>query len=166
MKKPDEAVKRHGAETAERLMAFIAAVEEAGEALTDAEAQRLAQVPGVDAGELVLIPLAARETTGFFVTGDKNALRALATEPRCAPFATRLAGRVVSLDQLLEALLFKHGFDWLHARVSAAANLDRGVSMIVAPGISASEESARQGFASFVGNLRSETGNLLVPKLP
>jgi len=30
LKKPDEAVKRHGAETAERLMAFIAAVEEAG----------------------------------------------------------------------------------------------------------------------------------------
>lgn len=165
LKKPAEAEKRHGQQTANRLNEFVASVQECGDPPTDAETERLAAVPGIDAGELILIPLAAREPDGLLLTGDKNALRALASDPHCASFAARLAGRVVCLEQVLEALLRRQGFDWLHARVAAAAGLDRGISLIVSPGMSATAAHAQEGFTSFIEDLRRSTGDLLIARL-
>jgi hypothetical protein len=97
LKSDADAVKRHGVDTAARLRAFIGLVHEITEGPTEDEKRQLEQIPGLDAGELLLIAMAARSDESLIVTGDKNAMRALATEPRCAPFATRLAGRVICL---------------------------------------------------------------------
>lgn len=155
------AVRRHGAEIAARLRAFIAAVHEISEGPSEDEKKQLEHIPGLDAGELLLIAMAARSDDTLFITGDKNALRALSTEPRCSPFAARLAGKVICVEQLLSALMNRHGFDWLHARVSASPATDAGVANIVAPGMGASETNARSGFQSTINHLRGETGPLL-----
>lgn len=161
LKTDAEAVKRHGADTAARLRDFIGLVHEISEGPTEDEKRQLEQIQGLDAGELLLIAMAARSDDSLIVTGDKNAMRALASQQRCAQFATRLAGRVICLEQLLVALLDLHGFPWLHGRVSASPATDRGVASIVAPGIGASEANARAGFTSFINHLRGQTGPLL-----
>lgn len=106
--------------------------------------------------------MAARSDDALFVTGDKNALRALSSEGRCATFATRLAGKVICVEQVLFALMNRHGFEWLHARVSASPATDSGVANIVAPGMGASDANAREGFESTIKHLKGQTGALLV----
>lgn len=161
LKSDTDAIKRHGAETATRLRAFIAAVHEITEGPTEEEKKQLEQVPGLDAGELILIAAAARSAASICLTGDKKALRALSQDARCAPFAQRLEGRVVCFEQVLARLMAKHGFEWLHTRVSATPATDRGITGIVAPGMGASEANAKEGLASGINALRGESGALL-----
>lgn len=158
---PAAATKRHGPQVAARLTAFISVVSQITEGLTEAEKKELADIPGLDPGELLLVAMACREDDAIIVTGDKNALRTLATDPRCAKYASKLAGRVVCLEQVLFDLMKLHGFDWLWSRVQASPGADRGVAMVVAPGMGASDANAREGFTSLISHLRGETGSLL-----
>lgn len=155
------ATKRHGPQLAARLTAFLSIVSQITEGLTDTEKKELADIPGLDPGELLLVAMACREDDALIVTGDKNALRTLSSDPRCARHAAKLAGRIMCLEQVLFDLMSRHGFDWLWSRVQASPGADRGVSMVVAPGMGASESSARDGFKSVINHLRAETGSLL-----
>lgn len=92
---PAAATRRHGPQVAARLTAFISVVSQITEGLTEAEKEDFADIPGLDPGELLLVAMACREDDAIIVTGDKNALRTLATDPRCAKYASKLAGRVV-----------------------------------------------------------------------
>lgn len=132
------ATRRHGPQVAARLTAFISVVSQITEGLTETEKKELADIPG-----------------------DKNALRTLANDPRCAKYASKLAGCVVCLEQVLFDLMKLHGFDWLWSRVQASPGTDRGVAMVVAPGMGASDANAREGFISLIGHLRRETKELL-----
>ncbi len=158
---PAAATKRHGPALATRLTTFISSVSQITEGLTETEKIELAGIPGLDPGELLLVAMACREDDALIVTGDKNALRTLANDPRCAAHASKLAGRVVCLEQVLFDLMKLHGFDWLWTRVQASPGTDRGISMVVAPGMGASEVNAREGFTSLINHLRRETGALL-----
>lgn len=135
---PAAATKRHGPALATRLTTFISSVSQITEGLTETEKIELAGIPGLDPGELLLVAMACREDDALIVTGDKNALRTLANDPRCAARASKLAGRVVCLEQVLFDLMKLHGFDWLWTRVQASPGADRGVSMVVAQGMGAS----------------------------
>lgn len=165
LKDEAQAAKRHGPATATRLRAFIGTVNEVTQAPTPTEAAQLENVPGLDAGEMILIASAAREPGARLLTGDKNALRALSSEPRCSSFAARLEGHVVCLEQVLEALMAKHGFEWLHGRVLSSPGTDAGLTRIVAPGMGASEANAVAGFSSTIADLRKQTGALLATRL-
>ncbi|MBL8933562.1 MAG: hypothetical protein JNM69_03360, partial [Archangium sp.] len=89
---PAAATRRHGPQVAERLTAFISVVSQITEGLTETEKKELADIPGLDPGELLLVAMACREDDAIIVTGDKNALRTLAKDPRCAKYASKLAG--------------------------------------------------------------------------
>lgn len=102
LKNEAEATRRHGAATAARLRGFIASVNEVTEAPTEKEKAQLENIPGLDPGELILIATAARSDRSLLLTGDKNALRALSSEPRCSAFSKRLAGRVICFEQVLD----------------------------------------------------------------
>lgn len=165
LKDEAKATQRHGAATAARLRDFVARVNEVTEAPTAEEITQLENIQGLDQGELILIVTAARTDDSVLLTGDKKALRALSSEPRCSSFAMRLAGRIICFEQVLESLMRRQGFEWLHDRVSSSLGTDSGVSQIVAPGIGANEENACDGFRSTISHLRSDTGALLVARL-
>lgn len=118
-------------------------------------------VPGVDAGELLLFANAVEHADVIVFTGDKNALRALASDPSIAADAATMAGRVVHLESVVEALLPTVG----HAQVRAAIvghPVDAAMSRAFAL---TDDAAATKALATSIATLRGQTGNLLATDL-
>jgi hypothetical protein len=117
----------------------------------------LNDIAQVDPGEAVLIAVALDNPVGVFITGDKRALRALAQHP----LATRLAGKVVLIEQVLELCLNYKGREWLLARIREHKGIDKAISMIVGSSCDASLENLSAGLCSYI----REIGNLCDPSM-
>lgn len=111
----------------------------------------------VDPGEAVLIAVTLRDPAGMFITGDKRALRALAQHP----LATRLAGRIVLVEQVLELCLNQNGREWLLTCIREHRAIDKAIAMIVGSNCDASLENLSAGLSSYIG----EISNLCEPSM-
>ena len=120
---------------------------------------RLQGIVDLDAGEVALLSAALANPAAVLITGDKRALRALA-HPDLADIAEQLEGRVVCLEQLLEQIAAYRGPQFVIEGVLLHRDMDAGVRAIVGPS-GCTHESLSQGLASYVGDLRKQTGRLL-----
>ena len=111
----------------------------------------------VDPGEAVLIAVTLGDPAGMFITGDKRALRAVAQHP----LATRLAGKIALVEQVLALCLSQKGREWLLTCIREHRAIDKAIAMIVGSGCDASLEDLSAGLSSYIG----EISNLCEPSM-
>jgi hypothetical protein len=148
IKKPDGKLFRsiQAAEVAKSCVALMSPLEAPDSLLLE----HLVSVPQIDPGEAILLALAADDPRGVFITGDKRALRALASHP----IAPKFAGKVLCLEQLVEACLKLKGRDWFLSHVCPFREIDKAVSIILGSQCDAALEHLHEGFQSYIAELR------------
>jgi hypothetical protein len=163
LKDPPKAIRRHGPVLASRLQAIVAACRTVAALPAVDDQVALTGVLGIDSGEAVLIALSSRSAGPLLVTGDKRSLRALAAEPRCAAIVQRLAGRVVTLEQILHLIVSTYPFDALTAKIVPAVAVDTAIRAIWGSGPLSKRESVLERLEAYIRDLRSQTDGLLKP---
>lgn len=116
-------------------------------------------VPGVDAGEAVLLAHLLGDANAVLLTGDKRALRALAALPPSV--RAPLARRILSVECFVKCVLDLVGIDELRARVCQWKDVDKAIAIVMGSRCDQGEASVREGLQSYLGELAS----LCVPPL-
>jgi hypothetical protein len=161
LKDPATAVNRHGTALASRLQKTVAASGTVEESPAVEDQVALAGVLGIDQGEAILIALASRSPPSVLLTGDKRSLRALATEPTCAPIVEHLAGRVVVLEQVVRAIVSTYPFEIIRDKVVPAVAVDTAIRAVWGSGALAKRADVLAGLEAYIQDLRGQTGGLL-----
>ena len=115
-------------------------------------------IPKFDAGEVKLLARALDQPASHILTGDKNALRALANEPALAPYAAQMAGRAIHFEMIIERLCLAHSYGMVRSAVLAAPGIDGAVYNALR------NSNQALGFAALrasIEHLRASTGTLL-----
>lgn len=160
--KPTEGKRKFGEETFSLIETFVNQVK----ALTTEEptiehAAALADIPGIQTGEQLLYGVAASSPDIIVVTGDKVSIKALATTPKCTNVAALLKNRVICLEQIIQKLILRNGYDAVQEAFIVVPDCDKGLKLIF--GLAKKPEShVRDGLDSFVGELRKLQNSLLV----
>lgn len=150
-------------ECAARLESFLSrvkklSVDDADDATLDALAER----PGIDAGEAIMLAVAASKSDSFIITGDKRAVEALHIGQGLDGVREALAGRILSLELLL-SFMVEGDFAQVQARVRSQPDVDKALTNVFGVSAPASLESVRAALDSYVAHLRRLTGALLHP---
>jgi hypothetical protein len=116
----------------------------------------------IDVGEAILFAATAAVSQFRLITSDKRSLRALTQSEEFANIVNRLKGRVVCLEQLIQQCINHHGFDSVKNRIVPARECDTALKAIFGSGLQASEGGVKEGLESYIYNLRSSVGDLLV----
>lgn len=111
-----------------------------------------ADIPGIDPGEAVLLATLVSSSDVRLLTGDKRALRALAALGPDARAA--MAGKILIIEQVVEAALNMFGIDWLRERVCACQRVDTNISMIMGSRYDLSEQAVRENLAVAISEMR------------
>lgn len=120
---------------------------------------QLQSVTGLDAGEVILVACAIADPESRLLTGDKRALRALATGS-CRSVALALKGRIVCVEHLVHHALDRMGAEALALAIGPYRSEDTAMACIVSP--HATEASIREGLGSYLRALEAETGGLVL----
>jgi hypothetical protein len=124
--------------------------------------QLLNTTEGIDPGEALLISAAYCENSFYLVTGDKRCLMALAHAPRLNEVRQKLCGKVVCLEQLIQALIETEGFATVSAKVIAARNYDGALNAIFGSVGQATQANVLLALTGYIQDLRLKTGTLLI----
>lgn len=117
-------------------------------------------VPDIDTGEALLFAVGANNSNILITTGDKRSLKALCSHDSVADISKALTGRVVSIEVLF-SMLADYQFALIQERVRAKPDVDKTLKIVFGVKAPADFESVKQGFASYINDLRSKTGTLL-----
>lgn len=148
--------------TAHRLETFLnCAVTISAEELDVDALDQLTGFQSIDPGEAVLIAAAIYDRNIQLVTGDKNAIAALSGYEDLAQLASRLEGRIYSLESVI-ALLVRKNFGETQRLVRQQPHVDKAIANIFGVSTAASVESVEEGLRSYIRHMRKNTGNLLV----
>jgi hypothetical protein len=119
----------------------------------------------IDAGEAVLFAVGMQLIESTIVTGDKKSLVGLTSaatgDEICRNAYESIGGRVFCFEQVVEKILAGSGFDAVRDRLIRGRECDKGLALWLGSGLDANEERFRDGLASFLGEARRTTGNLL-----
>lgn len=149
-----------GKETFQRILSFQQSVCEIPVAPNDM-LLLFEDVPAIDAGEAQLFAAAYASPSVLVVTGDKRSIRSLADAQACQPISQSLAGRVLCLEQVFKQVIETQGFEHAKRKIVPAVDCDTALRAIFGMGIDAEEENVMRSFDSYIGHLRTESGNLL-----
>lgn len=108
-------------------------------------AEALSGVPSIDVGEAALFAAAASYDAALVDTGDKKALRAVGGLAGTHPAHTALAGKLACLEQTLQYVVGRWGFDVVNTAVSSCASADMSTNACFAEGTLAGALHALQG---------------------
>jgi hypothetical protein len=122
-------------------------------------------VPAIDPGEALLLASLHAHANTILVTGDKRAVTALATAVP-EQMLNSLSDRIVTIEQIVLALLKSKGIDWLRAHICPYRTLDKTIGVIMGSDCKASAEAAEAGLLSYIADLRSMSGTLLRATAP
>jgi hypothetical protein len=126
---------------------------------------RLQHVPAIDPGDAVLLAILRAHANTVLITGDKRAVKALATAlPESILHS--LSDRIVTLEQIVLAFLKRNGIDWLRAHICPYHTLDKAIGVIMGGDCTAPAEAAEAGLGSYIADLRSLSGTLLRATAP
>ncbi|MCP2729697.1 hypothetical protein [Limnofasciculus baicalensis] len=148
-------------ESAARLEAFFKTSNRLDAGLADPDLlDILNAVPNIDAGEALLFAVAANNRNTLVITGDKRSLEALCSYDSVAHVSKALAGRVVSVEVLF-SMLAEYRFTLIQELVRAKPDVDKTLNNVFGVTVPADFESVKEGFASYISDLRRKTGTLL-----
>jgi hypothetical protein len=107
-------------------------------------AEALSGVPSIDVGEAALFAAAASYDSALVDTGDKKALRAVGALAATHPAQAALAGKLACLEQTLQYVVSRWGFDIVSNAVGTHASADIGTNACFAKGTPADTLQALQ----------------------
>jgi hypothetical protein len=111
--------------------------------------EAFSSVAQIDAGEAVLFSLLMTQPDAKLLTGDKRALRALATHELAANFD----GKIICVEQILKLCLEAHGRDWMLANVGPEAEIDKAAVIILGSRRDAPSEHMNDALDSYIGEM-------------
>lgn len=117
-------------------------------------------VEAFDPGEITLVAYALEHAESLIFTGDKRAIRALASDTRLASVAPALQERFVHLEMVMEVLSNRLGWRRVATAVTASG-VDAGLQFIYRE---PTENHMATALASSIAHLRAETDTLLISK--
>lgn len=97
-------------------------------------AEALSGVPSIDVGEAALFAAAANYDAALVDTGDKKALRAIGGLAATHPAHAALHGKLACLEQTLQYVVNRWGFDIVNNAVVACAYADSSTNSCFAKG--------------------------------
>jgi len=162
IKSPDKAKARLGEAIYDRLRVFLDSVQVVSVVPSPAEQQTFDDIVGIDSGEAVLFSASAHYAEFLLATSDKNSLRALSASAVCQSICLRLAGRVICFEQVVLRLLDHFGFDSMRDKIVPARQCNTALRAVFGSGLDATEDNVRAGLASYIMDLRNQTGALLI----
>ncbi len=162
IKKPEVAKARLGEAVYDRLSTFLDSVRVLDVEPAPQEQQLFEDLLGIHPGEAVLFSATTHFPQCLLATSDKNSLTALASSPICHAICQRLSNRLICFEQVILRLTDRIGFANVRAKVIPARDCDTALRAIFGSGLEASEGNVRQGLASYIADLRGNTGTLLV----
>jgi hypothetical protein len=122
---------------------------------------RLSDIPNIDSGEQVLYSLRPSSNEFLILTGDKNSIRALYSNPAIKEIAEELKDKIVCLEYLFLRLIDVEDFKSFVDKIKEANYCgDKTIELVFQqPAISI--ELARSGLLSEFKDLESQSGNSL-----
>jgi len=129
------------------------------------EAAAAAGVP-LDVGESLLCAVAIDRPVPGVVTGDKRAIEALELLLAGVNELRSLTGRVLCLEQLIEALIPRLGAGVTRAAVCAEPCADRALSLCFQCGRRSDGRIDPEGLRSYIGDLRRRAPTILALRPP
>jgi len=146
---------------ARRLEAFIAVATTVDTNEPDADAlDSLAGLQDIDAGEATLIAATIASPDALLITGDKRAIAALSNYSSLERFASRLDGRIYTLEAII-ALLVKSDFSSTQHLVRQQPHVDKAITNIFGVSSANSSASVEEGLRSYIEHTRNNSGTLL-----
>jgi hypothetical protein len=127
---------------------------------TQADSLVALNVEAFDPGEITLVAYALEHAESLIFTGDKRAIRALASDTRLASVAPALQERFVHLEMVMEVLSNRLGWRRVATAVTASG-VDAGLQFIYRE---PTENHMATALASSIAHLRAETDTLLISK--
>lgn len=118
-------------------------------------------VPYFDVGEVQLLARAIDEPASHIITGDKNAIRALATHASLAAYAAQMNGRVIHFEMIVRRLCSEASFAVVKAAILAEPSTDRGLLHIFS---GSTEHDVLAALDASIHRLRGQSGQLLRPR--
>ncbi|NQD37652.1 hypothetical protein HPT27_11505 [Permianibacter sp. IMCC34836] len=115
--------------------------------------------PGIDAGEQVLFAYLATHPDSMLITGDKNAIQALARHTQ-HPAIARCQGRIVCLEQALKAIAQHSTTAVICHKLQGDSAADRAVAICARQ-----PASFLDCMNSYIAALRASASGLLRPDL-
>lgn len=157
--------KKWGLRTHVRIVDFLGRVRAIDEQFDRDLHDMLAGVENIDEGEAVLLAATASNDGALLTTGDKRCLAALAGAEGCGAAATKLAGRVICVEQVVLKVISHTGFEKVMQRaVPGLTELqDNALHVAFGSGAETKRANAEEALTSYVAELRGATGALLVP---
>lgn len=117
-------------------------------------------IPSIDAGEALLLAVGASDRETLIITGDKRALAALSSDPAVSHVANALAGRIMTLEVVLQQLV-EQQFAYTQSCVRSKPDVDKAISNVFGVSAPATIDSVHEGLTSYIEHLRGLTGALL-----
>lgn len=107
-------------------------------------AEALADVPSIDVGEAALFAAAASYDAALVDTGDKKALRAVGGLPKTNPARAALAGKLACLEQTVQYVIGRWGFDVVNTAIGTCTSADMATNACFTKGTAAEALKALQ----------------------
>lgn len=122
--------------------------------------EALQGLPGLDAGEVLLIADLAKSPDAVLVTGDKRALAALAASG-LRWLHPQLSGRILCLEQVLALIAKTHGPDDVVAGIDRHRELDIAARCAIGSTRPLPVEQLLDALESYIEDVRRQCGALL-----
>jgi hypothetical protein len=165
-KRSNIANKERATDRLAHLLGSVALIEPNGdELLLAAEFEETAQSRGVDldGGESQLLAVLIRRSAALLLTGDKRAIRAIESVVQARGCNEQAARRVACLEQIVMALVGRHGAETIHWHVCGEAAVDKSLAVCFSCSSgSCHPESILEGLASYIADLRRQAPCVLV----
>ena len=158
--------KRLDAASVTRLNAFFDAVKDIAAEPNWDDLTALAEQPRIDQGEAALFSIGAATPDSLVATGDKRSLislvEAAATNAFCVQIVTRLANRVICFEKVIHQIVTHFGFQTVRDKLIRGRECDSALAIVLGSGFEATESSVLEGLHSYINDLRTQTGAVLV----
>lgn len=130
-----------------------------------AEFEAAAQTLGVelDGGESQLLAVLIRRSAALLLTGDKRAIRAIEPVVQASGYLQHVERRVACLEQVILAMIGRHGAEAVRRRVCGEAEVDKSLAVCFScTSDSCNPGAIAEGLASYIRDLRQASPIALV----
>ncbi|MBP9888373.1 MAG: hypothetical protein KBF93_18890 [Leptospiraceae bacterium] len=119
---------------------------------------RLSSLEDIDPGEAMLFAASVLYSESIILTGDKRSIESLANFEDKEKFKNR----IMILEQIIQRYIALKGFDVIKNKVIPFKEFDTSIRAIFGSGDLSNLENVEIVLISYINDLRSKTGNLLM----
>lgn len=110
-------------------------------------------VPGIDAGEQILLGYMYLNKNSALHTGDKRALKSIIGLEKQSVLSS-FSCRILILEEILKALISRFGFDRISDQVRSCQEADTALSLCFGRSLKSDEPNAIDGLDSYISSAR------------